>query len=50
MSDSDSNGAAFNYFKNYAEAQLSCMYLNMLHSEPNGEALVAQAVGNVILK
>ena len=50
MSDSDSNGAAFNYFKNYAEAQLSCMYLNMLQSQPNGEQLVAQAVGNVILK
>lgn len=45
-----SDGPAFNYFKNYAEAQLSCMYLNMLQSEPNGEALVAQAVGNVILK
>lgn len=30
MSDGDSQGAKFNYFKNYIESQLSGMYLNML--------------------
>lgn len=41
MSDGDSQGARFNYFKNYIESQLSCMYLNMLQAEPDGERLVA---------
>lgn len=43
-------GAKFNYFKNYVESQLSCMYLNMLQAEPDGERLVAQAVAKVIVK
>lgn len=43
-------GAKFNYFKNYIESQLSCMYLNMLQAEPDGERLVAQAVAKVIVK
>ena len=50
MSDGDSQGAKFNYFKNYVESQLSCMYLNMLQAEPDGERLVAQAVAKVIVK
>lgn len=50
MSDDDSQGAKFNYFKNYIESQLSCMYLNMLQAEPDGERLVAQAVAKVIVK
>lgn len=50
MSDGDSQGAKFNYFKNYIESQLSCMYLNMLQAEPDGERLVAQAVAKVIVK
>lgn len=45
-----SQGAKFNYFKNYIESQLSCMYLNMLQAEPDGERLVAQAVAKVIVK
>ena len=43
-------GAKFNYFKNYVESQLSCMYLNMLQAEPDGERLVAQAVAKVSVK
>lgn len=50
MSDGDSQGAKFNYFKNYIESQLFCMYLNMLQAEPDGERLVAQAVAKVIVK
>ena len=50
MSEADSKGARFNYFKNYVESQLSCMYLNHLQAEKNGEALIAQAVRKVVIK
>ncbi len=50
MSRADLEGAAFNHFRNYVEAQLSCMYLNMLEAEPNGYKLAAEQVAKVILK
>ncbi len=49
MSESDLNGAPFNHFRNYAGAQLSYMYLNMLEAEHGGYQMAAEEVKKVIL-